>query len=45
MPSIGFDESDQFFYFGSSFGIKIIDIINKEELMMVGNNEINERFI
>lgn len=45
IPSIGFDESDQYLYFGSLMGIKVIHIRTKALARIVGKVESTERFI
>jgi peptidylprolyl isomerase domain and WD repeat-containing protein 1 len=44
-PSIGFDESDNFIYFGSLLGIKLINIKNHKLERLIGKVENTERFL
>lgn len=45
MPSIGFDESDTFLYFGSLLGIKIINFHTNKLSRVIGKVENTERFL
>ena len=45
MPSLGFDESDTFIYFGTPVGIKIFNIKTKEFVRVIGKVESTERFL
>lgn len=45
LPSIGFDETDTFIYFGSLLGIKIINIKTNKLLRIMGKVENTERFL
>lgn len=45
MPSIGFDESNTFVYFGSLLGIKVININNDKLERVIGKVESTERFL
>ena len=45
LPSIGFDESNTFIYFGSLLGIKVIHIKTGELYRVVGKVENTERFL
>jgi peptidylprolyl isomerase domain and WD repeat-containing protein 1 len=44
-PSIGFDESDSFLFFGSLLGIKIISIHTNRLVRIIGKVENTERFL
>jgi len=45
IPSIGFDESDTFLYFGSLLGIKVVNIKSGETVRVIGKVESTERFL
>lgn len=45
LPSIGFDESDTFLYFGSLLGIKVVNIKSGETVRVIGKVESTERFL
>lgn len=45
MPSLGFDESDTFLYFGTPVGIKIINIHTGQFVRVIGKVESTERFL
>jgi len=45
MPSVGFDESDTFVYFGSPVGIKVINVKSGVPVRLIGKVESTERFL
>lgn len=45
LPSIGFDESDTYLYFGSLLGIKIINYKADKLTRIIGKVENTERFL
>jgi peptidylprolyl isomerase domain and WD repeat-containing protein 1 len=45
MPSIGFDESDTFLYFGSPVGIKVVNVKSGVPARLIGKVESTERFL
>jgi peptidylprolyl isomerase domain and WD repeat-containing protein 1 len=45
IPTIGFDETDSFIYFGSLLGIKVISIHNNTLVRLIGKVENTERFL
>ena len=45
LPSIGFDESDSFVYFGTPVGIKVYSIATGEFIRVIGKVESTERFL
>ena len=45
MPSVGFDESGTFFYFGTPVGIKVYNIQSKQYSRVIGKVESTERFL
>ena len=45
MPSLGFDESDTFLYFGTPVGIKVFNIKGNEFVRVIGKVESTERFL
>jgi peptidylprolyl isomerase domain and WD repeat-containing protein 1 len=45
LPSIGFDESDTFVYFGTPVGIKVYNISSGEFVRVIGKVESTERFL
>ncbi len=45
MPSLGFDESDTFLYFGTPVGIKIYNIKTEEFVRVISKVESTERFL
>lgn len=45
MPSIGFDESDLYVFFGSLLGIKIHNIKTNQLVRVIGKVEHTERFL
>ena len=45
LPTVQFDESDTYLYFGSLIGIKIYNIKSKSLVRIVGKVENTERFL
>jgi peptidylprolyl isomerase domain and WD repeat-containing protein 1 len=45
LPSIGFDETDTFLYYGSLLGIKIINLSSNGLVKLLGKVENTERFL
>lgn len=45
MPSVGFDDSDSFIYFGTPVGIKVLNIKTNEAVRVIGKVESTERFL
>ena len=45
LPSIGFDESDSFVYFGTPVGIKVYSITSGDFIRVIGKVESTERFL
>lgn len=45
IPTVSFDETDNFIFFGSLMGIKIVNVRNKTLAKIVGKVESTERFI
>lgn len=45
MPSVGFDESDTFIYFGTPVGIKVFNIKANKFVRVTGKVESTERFL
>jgi peptidylprolyl isomerase domain and WD repeat-containing protein 1 len=45
LPSLGFEESDTFLYFGSPVGIKVINVKSGVAVRLIGKVESTERFL
>jgi peptidylprolyl isomerase domain and WD repeat-containing protein 1 len=45
MPTLGFDETDTFLYYGTPVGIKIYNVKSSEFVKVLGKVESTERFI
>lgn len=45
MPTLGFDESGTFLYFGSPIGIKVVSVKTGKVERIVGKVENTERFL
>ena len=45
IPSLGFDESDTYLYFGSLLGIKIMHFQSQTLAKVIGKVENTERFL
>lgn len=45
IPSLGFDESDTFLYFGTPVGIKVMNLHTGQFVRVIGKVESTERFL